>query len=220
MSGRGLFLVFEGVEGAGKTTHLRRVAERLESRGMAHAVVREPGGTEAGERVRALVLDPEVELEAETELLLMLAARAEFVRKLVRPALSRGEVVLADRFELSTFAYQGVARELGLDRVRELNAFATGGLKPDLLVLLDPGPGEDRRERGPAADRLEREDADFHARVAEAYRRLSEREPEALAARADGVVRLRTDRPVEEVSSRLLRELRDRWPETFGEEPG
>ncbi len=118
----GLFIVFEGVEGAGKTTHLRRLSRRLDQLGIAHVVVREPGGTPAGERIRDILLDPGSELFSETELLLLLAARAEFVRRVVRPALERGELVLGDRYELSTLAYQGAARGIGTDKVREINA--------------------------------------------------------------------------------------------------
>ena len=135
----GLFIVFEGVEGAGKTTHLRRLSRRLDRLGIAHIVVREPGGTPVGERIRDIVLDPGSELFPETELLLLLAARAEFVRRVVEPALARGELVLGDRYELSTFAYQGVAREIGLEVAREINEFATSGLRPDGTVLRTTG---------------------------------------------------------------------------------
>ena len=118
----GLFIAFEGGEGAGKSTHLRRLTERLDRLGIAHLLVREPGGTPAGERIRQIVLDPETLIFAETELLLYLASRAEFVNRVVRPALERGELVLADRFEMSTYAYQGLARGLGLERVKDLTA--------------------------------------------------------------------------------------------------
>lgn len=206
---RGLFIVFEGVEGAGKSTQLRRLASRLEQSGTAYRRVREPGGTEVGERIRETVLDPALDVEVETELLLMLAARAEFVRKIVRPALARGEVVLADRYQLSTFAYQGLARELGLERVRALNRFATGGLAPDatVLLLVDPSVGIARRGARPG-DRMEREGDDFHRRVGEAYRELARTEPDVVPV--DG------EAPVEAVGERIEAALAARWPELFG----
>lgn len=213
--GGGLFLVFEGVEGAGKTTQLARLARDLEEREISHCVVREPGGTEAGERVRALVLDENLELAPETELFLMLSARSEFVRRLVRPALARDEVVLADRYELSTFAYQGVARELGLEPVRRANRIATGGLKPDGLVHLELPPGEGRSRKGRPGDRMEREDGAFHDRVAEAYEEIVAAHPEWLAADPAGVMRVDGSGSPEEVEARLRRELARRWPETF-----
>ena len=203
----GLLIAFEGGEGAGKSTHLRRLTERLDRLGVAHLLVREPGGTPAGERIRQIVLDPETHIFAETELLLYLASRAEFVKRVVRPALDRGELVLADRFEMSTYAYQGIARGLGLERVRELNAFATGGLKPDgtVLLALDPDVGRGRL-RG-EGDRLERENADFHRAVAGAYEVLAESEP--------GVITIRSDGSVEDVQERLWAELSARWPDRF-----
>lgn len=208
-SGRGIFVAFEGVEGAGKTTQASRLAARLTRLEVPHTLVREPGGTNAGERVRELVLDPDLDLEPETELLLMLAARAEFVRRLVEPALGRGEVVVADRYELSTLAYQGLARGLGLEEVRRLNRFATGGTKADAVVLLLVDPEEGRRRAGPAGDRMEGAGAEFHARVDRAYRRLAEEEPEVLAV--DGTA------DVAEVERRVWEGLEGRWPEVFSE---
>lgn len=207
VSDGGLFIAFEGVEGAGKSTHIRRLSRRLDRDGFAHLVVREPGGTEAGERIRRIVLDPKIPVCAETELLLYLASRAEFVRRVVRPALDRGELVLADRFELSTFAYQGVARGLGLDRVRALNSFATGGLRPDVTLLLTLDPEEGMERKAGKADRLESEHANFHRAVADAYRALSESEP--------GVVCITSDGPIDEVQRRLWEALSGRFPGRF-----
>jgi dTMP kinase len=203
----GLFIAFEGGEGAGKSTHLRRLTERLDRLGVAHLLVREPGGTPAGERIRRIVLDPDIPIHAETELLLYLASRAEFVHRLVRPALERGELVLADSFEMATYAYQGLARGLGLARVRELNAFATGGLKPDGTVLLALDPDVGRGRQHGQADRMEREHQAFHRAVAQAYDSLAESEP--------GVIRISSAGPVEDVQERLWAELSSRWPDRF-----
>lgn len=203
----GCFVVFEGVEGAGKSTHVRRVAERLDRCGIAYLLVREPGGTEVGERARQLVLDPRFEMGPEAELFLYLAARAEFVRRLARPALERGELVLADRYQLSTFAYQGRGRGLDLDLVRQVNRVATGGLEPDLTLLLsvDPEVGRSRQRGRP--DRIEGERADFHRVVADAYNEF--------AAADDRTIRIVADAPHDVVHERIWNELATRWPERF-----
>jgi len=206
----GLFIVFEGVEGAGKTTHLRRLSRRLDQLGIAHVVVREPGGTPAGERIRDIILDPGSELFSETELLLLLAARAEFVRRVVQPALERGELVLGDRYELSTLAYQGAARGIGMDRVRRINAFATAGLKPEGTVLLRIDPESGRGRKTEAADRMERESVVFHRAVADAYDELAETEPEVISINSG-------DTP-DVVHRRIWKELSGRWPDRFPQE--
>jgi dTMP kinase len=207
----GLFLAFEGVEGAGKTTQVRLLAEYLRARGLDVVVAREPGSTPLGERVRDTVLSPGVEVPARSELFLMLAARAAFVENLVRPAVAAGRVVIADRFELSTLAYQGAGRGLPLEDVTACNRVATGGVEPDATVLLDLDPDEGARRQGAAgksADRMEAEGADFHRRVGEAYRRH--------AARVAGVVRVAAEGAPEEVHSLVLEALAARFPETFG----
>jgi len=203
----GLFIVFEGVEGAGKTTHLRRLSRRLDRLGIAHIVVREPGGTPAGERIRDIVLDPGSELFPETELLLLLAARAEFVRRIVKPALARGELVLGDRYELSTLAYQGEARGIGIDKVREINEFATAGLRPHGTVLLQIAPESGRGRKLEAADRMESEPAQFHDSVARAY--------EALSATESDVIVIDSDDPPDVVHRRIWTRLSERWPARF-----
>jgi len=187
---RGVFLVLEGVEGAGKTTQLHLLREELERRGFPVVQAREPGGTPVGEAVRAVLLDRvELDMPAESELFLMLAARAAFVRDVVKPALEAGAVMLADRFETSTFAYQGHGRGLPLAEVRRLNAFATGGLRPDLVLILDLplSEGRDRQRReGKDADRIERGGEDFHGRVARGYRTLATSDPEVVLVDARG----------------------------------
>jgi dTMP kinase len=180
-SARGLFLVLEGVEGAGKTTQLRRLRDALAAADLSVREAREPGGTPFGEAVRSVLLErDDLGIGPEAELLLMLAARAAFVREVVEPALAAGEVMLADRFETSTFAYQGHGRELPMDQVRRLNAFATGGVTPDLVLVLDL-PLEEGRARqlrqGKGADRIEGAGSAFHARVADGYRALAQSDP-------------------------------------------
>lgn len=207
----GRFIVLEGVEGAGKTTQIRLLSTWLEAMGVPHLAAREPGGTEVGEAIRQVLLDQrELDMPPETELLLMLAARAAFVRDVVRPALEAGQVVLADRFDLSTFAYQGYGRGIPLDEVRRLNAFATGGLVPDLYVVLDlpAGEGTDRQQReGKERDRIEREGAAFLERVREGYQALCAGEGHAR------VVDARGGPEVVHASIRSL--LEGAFPETF-----
>jgi dTMP kinase len=182
MGDPGRLIAFEGVEGSGKSTQLELLRRLLEDRGDREVVVtREPGGTPAGERVRALLLDPAVELHPRAEALLFAAARAELVEAVIRPALERGAVVLCDRYLDSSLAYQGGARGLGRDPVDQVNRFATGGLLPDLVVLLDldPAAGLARRARDP--DRIEAQDLGFHRRVRDAFRDLAAAEPGRFA---------------------------------------
>ncbi len=206
----GIFIVLEGVEGSGKSTQARRLGEWLAAHGIDHVSTREPGGTKTGEEIRRILLEGD-EVPPRAELLLLLAARSIFVDRVVRPALARGAVVVADRYELSTLAYQGYGRGLPVEEVRRLNAFATGGLAADATVVLDVPPevGEARRAReGRGADRIERAGAAFHRRVAEAYRLLAEIEPRV--ERIDG-----TGSP-DEVHAKVVRRLRARFPETLG----
>ena len=208
----GLFLVLEGVEGAGKTTQARLLEEWLEGLGKSVTTTREPGGTALGEAVRAVLLErSELEVPPESELLLVLAARAAFVKDVVRPALARGDVVVADRFSLSTFAYQGHGRGLDLEEVRRLDAFARGGLEPDLTLLLDLPPDEGagrQRAAGKGSDRIEGAGEAFHARVASGYR--------ALAASGDHRVCVVDARGTPEaVHGRVRAALRKAFPAAF-----
>ena len=172
----GIFLVLEGVEGAGKTTQVRMLKKWLEGMGRSVTTTREPGGTALGEAVRGILLDrTEMEVSPESELLLVLAARAAFVKDVVLPARSRGDIVVADRFSLSTFAYQGYGRGVSLEAVRRLDDFARAGVEPDLTLLLDLLPEEGvRRQRaaGKGRDRIEKAGEAFHSRVAAGYQDL------------------------------------------------
>ncbi len=207
-AGPGLFIVLEGPEGSGKTTQAALLEEWLVARGVRVLRVREPGGTEAGEQIRGILLH-RGHLPARAELLLMEAARAVLVEEKIRPALAAGVLVLADRFALSSLAYQGVARGLGLERVRALNDFATVGIEPNLTIVLQVAPvvSEARRTGRGAADRIESAGRDFHESVARAY--------ELLAASGSGIVLLDGNAPVAEVHERILGVLRERFPETF-----
>jgi dTMP kinase len=205
---RGLFLSFEGVEGSGKTTQVARMAERLRALGREVVVVREPGGTPLAEEARRLVLDPALKPGPAAELFLYLVARSDLVRRVVEPALARGGTVLADRFDLSTRAYQIGGRGLPERVVFEANALATGGLEPDLVVVLDlpPAVGQARqRVAGKVRDRIEQEDEAFHGRVAEAFR----------AAQGGTIVHLRADRSPEAVHADVWDVLTRRFPQTF-----
>ena len=205
----GAFIVFEGVEGSGKTTQLQRVAAALRERGLDPVVTREPGGTPIGEAVREILLDPSRRLDAATELLLILVARAALVRQVIRPALEAGQMVLCDRYDLSTLAYQGGGRGLPVDEIRRLNARATGGLRADLYVVLDVGASEGMgRKAGTPADRIEGGGPAFHERVAESYRALAASEPD--------VVRVEATREPDAVYEEIHRALVERFPQTVG----
>ncbi|HMT05752.1 MAG: dTMP kinase [Solirubrobacterales bacterium] len=168
-----MFITLEGVDGSGKSTQAALLAEAL---GASAVLLREPGGTEAAERIRLLLADPETPLDPLAELLLFCAARADLVNRVIKPSLAQGKVVICDRFTDSTIAYQGVARNLGIVRVREISEVATDGLAPDLTLLLeiDPSFGLDRAE---SDDRFEAEGVRFQERVAEAYEDIARREP-------------------------------------------
>jgi dTMP kinase len=180
---RGRLITIEGLDGAGKTTLARALEAELQARAIDVRLLREPGGVAAAERVRELVKDPSLRLGARAEALLYAAARAQLVEEAVEPLLAGGRWVLLDRFVDSSLAYQGGGRELGIEAVRQVNRFATGGLTPDrtLLLLLDPLLGRARlRSRAEPLDRLEGEREDFFARIHQAYLALAAQEPERI----------------------------------------
>ena len=180
----GMFVVLEGGEGAGKSTLAAALHERLRADGREVVLVREPGGTLAGEQVRLLLHE---RLAPWAEVFAFLTARAQLIAEVIRPALARGATVLCDRFEASTFAYQGYGRGFDLSLIQQLNSLASGGLVPDLTIVfdLDPGSAMSRIQwRGQAdeeefkADRLESEPVEFHNRVREGYLELARKEPD------------------------------------------
>jgi dTMP kinase len=181
---RGWFITLEGIEGSGKTTQAALLAEALRARGSQVITTREPGGTRAGELIRAIFLDSRIALEATAELLLVLADRAQHVREKLLPALEAGQIVISDRYADSTVAYQGYGRGLDLKLVHELNRLAGGGITPDLTIVLDcpPETGLERSQaRAQGAvyirDRFEGERIDFHRRVREGFRAIARGEP-------------------------------------------
>lgn len=187
---RGLFIAFEGGDGAGKSTQAKLLTATLEATGRAVLLTREPGGTPIGEKLRSLVLDHgQGQIDARTEALMFAAARAAHVSQVILPALAAGVVVVTDRYIDSSVAYQGAGRDLGETPVRELNEWATAGLHPDLTVLLDVAPDEARGRRADnAPDRLESEPDGFHRRIRQAFLDLAAAHPKhylVLNARLD-----------------------------------
>ncbi|MFI5228783.1 MAG: dTMP kinase [Gemmatimonadales bacterium] len=214
---RGLLIVFEGAEGAGKSTQLKFLAELLTTRGRDLVAVREPGGTVVGDEIRRIVLDPASDIAPRTEALLFMASRAQLVEREIRPALERGAIVLVDRFFLSTYAYQGAGRGLAHDELRVANALATHGLVPGLTLLITL-PVEDglarALERG-EHDRMERADLGFHERVAEAFAAFADPEWQRANRECGPIVLIDGRGAPRVVFGRVLAALRERWPESF-----
>jgi dTMP kinase len=210
---RGKLITFEGIDGCGKSTQMRLLGQYLTERGVAVVSTREPGGTELGRKVRSALLDGGAgSVEPLAELLLYAADRAQHVRRVILPALSLGKVVLSDRFYDATTVYQGYARGFDLELVNQLNALATGGLKPDLTLLfdLDVETGLKRTMRrgdgtGMTAarpDRLDQEPVEFHERVRQAYLDIAAREPERFRI-------IPSAGPVEVTFELMIRAVRD-----------
>lgn len=212
----GLFLALEGPEGAGKSIQMSRLEAHLDARGVSSRLTREPGGTPIGEIIREHMLrgHPDLAIDGLTELLLVSAARAAHVREVIRPALARRQVVLTDRYELSSRAYQGYGRGVDLEVVDAVTRYATGGLAPDLYTVLDL-PADvglaRRREAGFDPDRIEREDAAFMERVRRGYVQLAES--------SDRIVLIDASGSPDDVTARLLETLCARFPRWFGSVP-
>ena len=212
---KGLFIAFEGGEGAGKTTQARLLRERLQSLDHQVLLTREPGGTDVGERLREIILrpsktssgpsaaPPQSELTATAELFLFLAARAQLVSEVIRPALADGTVVVCDRFSGSTIAYQGYGRGLDLEAVRRACELAAGGLRPDLSVLLDlpVETGLARKSEGGEWDAIGQESREFHQRVRRGFHELAAAEPQRWLV-------VDAAQPVEEVARVIWERIR------------
>lgn len=175
-----LFVTFEGPEGSGKTTQIGLLVQALRGSGLQVVTTREPGGTDLGEALRRMLLESDTPISPEAEAYLMTGARAEHVRSVIRPALMRGDVVLCDRFADSTFAYQGGGRQLDVSDLRTMQKIAIGDTSPDLTILVDvPAEvGLQRRSRAQNTNRIDREDLEFHTRVAFWYRQEARANPD------------------------------------------
>lgn len=198
----GTFITFEGIDGSGKSTQLRLLANFLKTNGCEVLLTREPGGTPVGNRLRAALLDAQEEVDPLTELLVFAADRAQHVRRVLRPALESGQVVFSDRYADATVAYQGAGRGFSPELIAEIIELATEGLKPDLTVLFDLSVDDStartrRRSNGKQkGDRLDAENDEFHTRVREAYLRLAREEPERVRI-------VETNHPVEVTHERV-----------------
>ena len=200
----GLFVTFEGTEGAGKSTLIRTLAEQLKARGAQVTLTREPGGSEVAEKIRSLILDHP--MDAYTELFLYEAARAEHLAKTVMPALESGTILLCDRFTDSSLAYQGFARGLPWDKVKALNKIATRGLKPDLTVLvdIDPAVGLERTQKRGAdqSNRFEAEGVEFQKKVRQGFLKARKEDPKRWLTLKAGTA------SAEDLAAQVIKKLR------------
>lgn len=183
MSKRGFFITFEGTDGTGKSTHAKRLRQWLTKQGASVVLTREPGGGRLAERIRAILLDPKLEMDGLTELFLYEAARCNHVAQVIRPALEAGRWVICDRFTDATFAYQGAARGLNIKHIEALNNLATGGIQPHLTLWLDLPPTSGLARAGGRRgghDRLEKEGLGFQRKVRQGYANLARRFPRRI----------------------------------------
>jgi len=200
---RGQFITLEGPDGSGKSTILKLVGNYLRDKGIDFITTREPGGTEIGEKIRQIILDNNnINMGGETEALLYAAARAQHVHEKIIPALEEGKVVICDRFILSSLAYQGVGRNLGIERVKDINDFAIRGIYPDLILFFHVNPEVTlKRKIGKkSADRLEREGSDFHNKAYQGYMKLLKMYPKNIKI-------IDASKPIEEVFKQSIEEI-------------
>ncbi|WP_262122351.1 MULTISPECIES: dTMP kinase [unclassified Anaerococcus] len=201
----GKLIVFEGPDGSGKTTILKNVNQKLTEQGYDIRVVREPGGTEISEKIREIIIDNDnINMAAKTESLLFAASRAQLVEEKIRPGLENGEIILCDRFVLSSLLYQGVGRGLGIDEVKKINDFATGDINPDLTIFfnIDYKTALIRKRANFSPDRLENEEFDFHKKIFDAYLDIAEKYK-------DDIKQVDATRSIDEVSSDVLKLIKD-----------
>lgn len=212
-----MLLVLEGPEGAGKSTQLRLLSEWLAARGRDVLAVREPGGTVLGDEIRRILLDPASDIVSSAEALLFMASRGQLVERVLRPAMASDTIVLLDRFFLSTYAYQGAGRGMSEEDIATANRIATGGLRPDLTLLLDISAQEGlaRVVRRGAHDRMERAAGAFHDRVAAAFRRFATPEWQSRHPECGAIAVIDARGTEVEVFERLHAILRERWPTFF-----
>ena len=213
----GRLIVFEGSEGAGKTTQLGLLAERLRTAGIDVHTLREPGGTALGDSIRALLLDPAQHISAASEALLFMASRAQLVRDEIDPALDRGVVVVMDRFFLSTYAYQIDGRGLPEDQIRSANALATGGLIPDLTIILEmtATEGMERAAARSEQDRIEQLGDEFHGRVERAFVRFASGDWQRQHVEAGPIVAVDGRGNPAQVHERVVSALAQNLPDRF-----
>ena len=211
---KGKFISFEGPDGAGKSTVMKKVLEQLGPElKPQYLVTREPGGSKIAEKIRKLILDPENnQMSARTEALLYASSRSQLIQEVIKPALNSGILVFSDRFVDSSLAYQGAGRELGISEVAAINHFATEGISPDLTLFFDIAPEKGlariKKVRPDDEDRLEREKLAFHQRVYSGYQEIIKRYPERIVV-------IKADRPVEEVTEEAIATIKNRLPEIF-----
>jgi dTMP kinase len=216
---RPLFVTFEGLDGSGKSTHLRRVSRRLAAAGLDPCVTHEPGGTPLGERIRSVFLDPGArELDGTIEVLLVFASRRQHLLEVIDPALRAGRLVLCDRFTDSTYAYQGWGRGVALELIDRVDQLATGGRRPDRTLLFDLPTDEaqrrsqsNRRQRDGTVNRLDTEEMAFHGRVREGYLELARRDPDRFRVVDSGS-------STEDTARQVIAALADLLPEVEEEE--
>ena len=188
---KGIFIVLEGPDGSGKSTMAKKIGEYYEGKGREIEFTREPGGTDISEKIRELILDKKnTEMDYKTEALLYAASRAQLISEKIIPWLRDGKIVISERFVYSSLVYQGIGRGLGIEKIKEINGFATGMLKPDIVLLLDINPekGLKRKLNIDGGDRLENEDVSFHRQVYEGYKTLAGLYPEIKTINADRMI--------------------------------
>lgn len=203
---QGLFITMEGPDGAGKSTQIERLRTYLTERGYEVVIARDPGGTVISEAVRQIILNKEyTEMCSNTELLLYTAARAQLVQEVIRPALEAGKAVICDRFLESAVVYQGIARDMGIEKVYAVNEYALEGLRPQLTILLDLSAEEGlRRKKNQAElDRMEAEGLLFHQKVVEGYRLLAEREK-------NRIMKISASLPVDEIHDKIVSAIEEK----------